>query len=468
MKNKLSRREFLRGAVIAGAGLAAAACAPETPAATPAASTGGTKATAPAVRKPTTIQWMVWGGTDRYKPILEIYQKTYPEMASWLTVELVSPGSGEGDSYKALRLALAAGGEGLPDMCAFNYNGMPEFAEGGHLLDIGNMISSYKDQMITRAQSVAQYNGKFYAVPNQLKPKNWYYRKDMFSKAGIDPAAVKTFDDLVAAGKKFHQTFPDSFMWNMGQKPASYYYNEMLSHWDDVQIADKNGNYLFAKNPHYSDVFKWLKEMATDGLGFATDDFSTDWGPAFADNKIGSSLISSWMNGFLPKYAPKQKDLWGITVWPDFSNFGTDNGGQVQCMLAKGKNPEAAFEFASKMFLDTKGAVEYWKYNGTVPGMKAAQEEVKNLASTMTKPADYTDDQWATTPVNFFGKDFMAPIFKSMENIKVFPWDPKGVAEFGLLTQHHQAYIAGQETLEQALSGAEADMKAQLGNPYKL
>jgi hypothetical protein len=48
----------------------------------------------------------------------------------------------------------------------------------------------------------------------------------------------------------------------------------------------------------------------------------------------------------------------------------------------------------------------------------------------------------------------------------VFPYDPKASAELTILRRHAEAYLADKETLEKALAGAEADMKAQLGNPY--
>ena len=42
----------------------------------------------------------------------------------------------------------------------------------------------------------------------------------------------------------------------------------------------------------------------------------------------------------------------------------------------------------------------------------------------------------------------------------------KASAELTILRQHLEAYLANKETLEQALARAEADMTAQIGNPY--
>ena len=58
-------------------------------------------------KKPTTITYMIWGGPERAKPYIDAFTKLYPETAEWLKVEVVSPGKHDGESYQALRLALA-------------------------------------------------------------------------------------------------------------------------------------------------------------------------------------------------------------------------------------------------------------------------------------------------------------------------------------------------------------------------
>ena len=39
-------------------------------------------------------------------------------------------------------------------------------------------------------------------MPWDSGPVVLYYRRDMFEKAGVDPASIETWDDFVEAGKK--------------------------------------------------------------------------------------------------------------------------------------------------------------------------------------------------------------------------------------------------------------------------
>lgn len=459
-KRTISRRHMLKLSASAAGGALLSAYGARAMGATPA------QPTKRAGKKPVTMTYMIWGGPERAKPYVDAFNKLHSETAEWLKVEVVSPGKHDGESYQALRLALAAGGQGLPDLIMMNYIGVPEFAAAGQLLDLGQLMAPYKEQLVPGGKALASYDGKLVGVPMQIKAKLWYYRKDLFEKAGIDVPKVKTFEDYMEAGQKYRKAHPKSYIMNIGPQPIHYWYFMILSHWDDVRVADKNGTYQLTKNPHFADLFKWLKAWYASGIAFKTDDWSPDWQPAFADGTIGGSPISNWMNGFLPKFAPEQKGKWGLSLWPEFSRTGSEAGGGVVCIPKGAKNPEAAFEFASKLWLDTQGSVEYWKLTGTPPSTKSGQSEVRKAVSGMERPAGMSDADWAANPVNFFGRDFMEPIFKAMDVMKVFPYDPKASAELTILRQHAEAYLAEKETLEKALSGAEADMKAQLGNPY--
>ena len=44
--------------------------------------------------------------------------------------------------------------------------------------------------------------GKSYAVPLFHATTSLFYRKDLFKEAGVDPASIKTWDDLVEAARK--------------------------------------------------------------------------------------------------------------------------------------------------------------------------------------------------------------------------------------------------------------------------
>jgi ABC-type glycerol-3-phosphate transport system substrate-binding protein len=242
----------------------------------------------------------------------------------------------------------------------------------------------------------------------------------------------------------------------------------ILSHWpsEEIRIASEDGKYNLAGNKHYTTLLTWLKEWYQE-IAFQTDDWSPDWQPAFQDSVIAGDLVSQWMDGFLPGFAPEQKGLWGKTIWPEFNRYGSEAGGGVAAIPKGTEHPEAAFAYLARTDLELEGVVREWAENSRMPKTKSGKEEVLKRVETYERPEGMSDEDWTIAPINFFGKDFMDAHFQAMDYIEVFPYDPMASAELDILRKHTEAYMGGSASLEEALSGAQADMEAQLGNPYE-
>jgi raffinose/stachyose/melibiose transport system substrate-binding protein len=50
------------------------------------------------------------------------------------------------------------------------------------------------------------FEGKSYGLPNDVGPIIFWYNKDLCAKAGVDPAKIKYWEDLIDAVKKFKAT----------------------------------------------------------------------------------------------------------------------------------------------------------------------------------------------------------------------------------------------------------------------
>ncbi len=474
-KMTTSRRGFLKIATAAASGSVLAVCTPPTaPPTVPQATAVPTKAAAATAIPPTAaaapvkVTWMNWGGAERFKPILDAFDATFPDAKQRFNVEVVSGGDSDAQVNEKIRLAMAAGGEGLPDLVTMNYSSFPEFASKGILTDLTGLLDpAALDDMLPAARQMVTYDGKVVGVPMQLNGKVWYYRKDLFEGAGIDPNAIKTFDDFMEAGRKLDENYPGTKIINLGPQPIHYWYFMILSHWADVKVADPSGKYYVAEDPHFRTLFEWLKTWYDSPYTFKTDDWSQDWQPALAEGKIASLLIGTWMSEFLPQFAPDQAGKWDAVLWPEFNRFGSEAGGGLVGIPQGAKNPELGLEFLTKRFLDKRGAAAAWKIVPLAPVIQSGVDEVRGLVKNLTRPDDISDADWALAPVNYYGPGFMEPAFKSMDVFRVPPFDPFAQAELAILRQHAEALLAGQEDIDKALGGAQKDMETQIGNPYQ-
>ena len=417
-------------------------------------------------QKPTKVTVWTWGGTERFNRRVIAFQRQFPQAAARIDVEVVSPGQHDPEVYQAFRLALASG-KNVPDVMQMNYTALPEFAEAGVLADLGGMMKPYAADLTEGARKLASYNDTTFAIPYQMKGKSWFYRKDLFEQAGIDPAAVKSFDDYMAAGRRFREKLPKSYIMNFGRSPIFYWYFEVLSNWADMRVAGRDGKFHITSDPRFGTLIDWFKAFRTSGIAFDADDFAPTWQPAFADGSIGGALISNWMTDFLPKFAPAQSGRWGISVWPEFSRGGSEGGGAIMTIPEASKNKQAAFEFCADAFLTKAGSLGEWERTGTPTVLKSAQQEMLDLSAHLTRPADMPDAVWAALPTNYFGSDFLRPVLRAFEDFRPFAYDPAAQAELDIMRRETEAYMAGTKTREQALEAMQATMTTQISNPYR-
>ncbi len=237
-------------------------------------------------------------------------------------MEVVVGGAGDFEVADAVRLALAAGTD-IPNIVQFNRTQIAEFAAAQELLALEEAWGPYKDDMYTGAIDLCMYEGSLVCYPYEVKSKVFHYRQDMLDGMGVSTADMKTANDFIAIGKAFHETYPNSYLLNLGPQPAQYWLGELLSAYPDARMADEAGNYLVAEHQAFADTFQFIKDIYDSGLATPIDDWSSDWQQAFADEMICGSLIASWMKFFLPTFAPSQGGLWGTSLWPELALLPT-------------------------------------------------------------------------------------------------------------------------------------------------
>ncbi len=468
-KTTLSRRQMLKvlGLGVAGAG---AAIAGGTPLLANAANLTGLGRTVRQAQSQTTLQWMSWGGATGISHLADAIKSNLPDVAAKYATKVVDGGKSDQDVAGALRLALASG-TNIPEIVQLNRTQIAEFASAGELLDLGDIYTSVKDNLYAGALELVKIDGQFVAFPFELKSKIFFYRGDVFDKAGVDLTKIVTADDFIAAGQTIMSKVPGAHILNLGPQPANYWAGELISAYPgSIYFADTNGNFTLSSNQAFADTFKFLKSLYEAKITMPVDDWSPDWQPAIVDNKVSGFLLSSWMKGFLPTFAPDQKGLWKVALWPEllpFSDqrYGSEAGGSVMVVPKRSANAKAAADFLSQVFFDQKGAMVPYNTLGLTPMLKSLKDDLLAKAKNPEKGM-LSDKDYAALPSVFFGPDYMALELQSYDYVKVLNYDPAASKGLDILTQWLNKYMAGGVDLNGALSGAEDDMKSQIGNPY--
>jgi hypothetical protein len=253
---------------------------------------------------------------------------------------------------------------------------------------------------------------------------------------------------------------------NIKTMPTTYLLHNVISAFAPVTLYDQQAQkYVIDSHPAFRTAFEVMQKLADPSVSAPVDDFTPDWQKDFSNNTIGSDLINDWMKGFLPLYAPEQKDLWRAHAWPTTgpSNRGGDTGGGVIVIPKQAKNAQAAFEYLSKIYLDKQGALENLKTATYTPYIKSARSEVPS----MPKPATSGSNTQLPFPTAYFGDSYFQVEFAALDRLTVIDYDPTATKEFSMMVGWGQRVLAGQASIDQAISGLQSDLQGQIGNPYQ-
>ena len=271
------------------------------------------------------IELTVWSWDSTLPRTIKGFEAKNPN----IKVKVTNAGTNK-DEYNALSNAIEAG-SGAPDIAQIEYYALPEYVIRGHLENLSDLgASDFKDFYTPGTWSSVSINDGVYALPMDSGPMAWFYNKDVFDKAGVDPTQVRTWDDFYEAAKKIRAVdsyitsdsgdagFFDSMTWLAGATPF-----ETSKDGETVTI-----NLTGDKNVKTFTDF-WQKMIDEDLIDTKTVGWTDDWNKGLDDGSIASLLTGAWMPYNLLSGAPNGDGKWRIAQMPtaDGSETNSENGG---------------------------------------------------------------------------------------------------------------------------------------------
>ena len=204
-----------------------------------------------------------------------------------------------------------------------------------------------------------------------------FYNKDMFEKAGIEPATAEkpwTLAQLEDAAKKL--TTDDCYGITMSldaKDETCIYFFLPLIYSQDSSVLDKDGETAegFLNGDATKNVFNWIKEMADNGYASAT--------PAENSFELGQAamaLTGSWEPGNLAKYNIN----WGLMPMPVYDENSTPASACGSWTFAMSSNcsdekKEGAAELI-RFMTSTDASARMYEANAMPPARSSAFEKI--------------------------------------------------------------------------------------------
>ncbi|MET8982807.1 extracellular solute-binding protein [Streptomyces sp. NPDC004539] len=350
-----------------------------------------------------------WSWTDGIEAQADAWNKEHPETQ----VKYVNA-AGE-TVYQKLRAAVNAGT--APCLSKMDGANLASFAADGLLTDITKTAAKYKAPYTSAAWNAVSPGGTTFGIPMGSSPLFTAYRADLFAKYGIE--APKTWDDLIAAGKKVRQQDKNVKIYNMaGEDPSTLvdlswesgaqWYKVAGDHWE---IGFTTPEALRA-----GDVVQQLVDNdLASGASYADPGVFKTW-------DLGKTIAMTTSTWQLPIYAtnfPKSEGKWQLADSPVFDTAKplTSSNFDTTAVLKGCKYPDRAAEFAawlssSKESLTT--LTDPASKSGLFPAVKDVSPYVAKIiptgmfngksdsAQVITTAASRVGDQWQYGP-NYAG-----------------------------------------------------------------
>ncbi|WP_219468972.1 ABC transporter substrate-binding protein [Nonomuraea rhizosphaerae] len=256
------------------------------------------------------------------------------------------------DNYQP-RIAAAAGAKQLPDVFAADVIFVPNYTSQGLFMDLTDRINAlpFKDKLAPSHMKLGTLDSKLYTLPHTLDLSVWFWNKDLYTKAGLDPEkgpkSLKEFAEQATAvqdklGKdgKVHGTF---FGGNCG---GCYVFTFWPSVWAaGGQVMNPEGTTSLNDQKAMNDVFaiwRGLYDKKVTGPT-AKEEQGPTWTGFFPKGEIGVMPMPSTTLGTMP---PDMKI--GVTpiAGPD-GGESTFVGGDSIGVSSTSKNADAAWDFIS-------------------------------------------------------------------------------------------------------------------------
>lgn len=306
---------------------------------------------------------------DAIKAQLPGFYKLYPN----IEVKLVT--LQYADHHNALTTALATG-QGLRDVEAIEIGFVGRFAEGQGFEDLNK--PPYNADLYKRLftpYTVAQAtsaDGRFIAMPVDIGPGTFYYRKDILDKAGINPASMMTWNGYIEAGKKIKAMDKNVFLIANAADVAWINIFSSVGAGEGYYF-DKSGK-VVVDGPRFVRAFELAKQIRDAGLDAKIGAWTNEWYDGFKKGTVATQFSGAWLQGHLQNWmAPETKGLWRVQQLPE-GLYGSW-GGSFYGIPSASKNKAEAWTLIKYLTTNRAAQVDAFKAIGAFPALLSAQTD---------------------------------------------------------------------------------------------
>ncbi|MEU5220591.1 sugar ABC transporter substrate-binding protein [Streptomyces sp. NPDC020807] len=321
--------------------------------------------------------WSWQGPAVELKALLPEFNRKYPDIQ--VTVEDI----GNPAIWDKITAGLAAGGQGLADVLHIGVDYLPGYVEKfpGGLADLAPLgATAHKDAFANGLWATVAPDGKrVNALPWEANSAGFYYRADLFEKAGVDVEALQTWDETIEAGKKLKAKTGAHLLGidKPASQPDAANFFQMLLQLQGAFYFDLDGN-ITLDSPEAVRAMTIIKKMNDAGL---VSDLAGGWNALMSSLTKGTAAVlpwPTWFGGIIQEQVPEEAGKWKVRLPPAVRRGGPTAATVNSTHLAisgSSKQQAAAWSFVEFALTRPASQVGIYRGKGIAPALLKAYDD---------------------------------------------------------------------------------------------
>lgn len=430
---------------------------------TPAASGGTSGSEAGVTQYPAGTLTIYMNGNPQYRQqYFETWLEEHRDIAPEVEVEFVQVESNADAREKVTMTALAGATEDLPDAVFLDRLNLMDLVEADLLLDETEFLSPLVDKMVDGAVDEGIVQEKMYGLPDSVRPQLLMYNKAIFDQYGIDPEMMATMDGYIEAGRQLKEkSNGEVYLSWIGSNDMTWkcWGRRGLMPQANAKIWDDEGNVVIGQDEGTKLALGTLDTLYSEGLLMRVEMYDPAMYDATNNHQIATYYLGAYWDEFMRQNCQATAGEWRVMSAPVFEEVGTAGApvSSYMCIVNKGEGTVY------------QGLLEqiWHDYTFDSASRMAWTESMEEQNAPYSNPIslEMLEDEFWKEPSDYYGgqsfREWEALTLQNGSvNLIVTPQDAEGDT---IISAEIEKYVAGSQTMEQAIANMDANLKAKIG-----
>lgn len=430
---------------------------------TPAASGGTSGSEVGVTQYPAGTLTIYMNGNPQYRQqYFETWLEEHRDIAPEVEVEFVQVESNADAREKVTMTALAGATEDLPDAVFLDRLNLMDLVEADLLLDETEFLSPLVDKMVDGAVDEGIVQEKMYGLPDSVRPQLLMYNKAIFDQYGIAPEMMATMDGYIEAGRQLKEkSNGEVYLSWIGSNDMTWkcWGRRGLMPQANAKIWDDEGNVVIGQDEGTKLALGTLDTLYSEGLLMRVEMYDPAMYDATNNHQIATYYLGAYWDEFMRQNCQATAGEWRVMSAPVFEEVGTAGAPVSSYMCIVNKGEDTVYQ----------GLLEqiWHDYTFDSASRMAWTESMEEQNAPYSNPIslEMLEDEFWKEPSDYYGgqsfREWEALTLQNgSANLIVTPQDAEGDT---IISAEIEKYVAGSQTMEQAIANMDANLKAKIG-----